>query len=63
MPTGLHCLLVGGINYWQGPVVMRRRPGMASNITEAQSHDVGMGGRNAVRVQGSVTRVQNKSVT
>ena len=37
--------------------------GMASSVTEAESHDKGGGGRSVTGVHGSVTGVQNKSVT
>ena len=39
MPTGLHCLLVGGIEYWQCAVVKYEKFGMAGSVTQAQSHD------------------------
>ena len=41
MPTGLHCLLVGGINYWQGGVLKCGMPGMVDSETKARSHDEG----------------------
>ena len=41
MTTELHCLLVGGIDYWQGEVVKCGMPAMAASVTEAQSHDEG----------------------
>ena len=59
MPTGL----VGGKDYWQSTIVRCGRPGTANNVTEAQSHDEGRGGRSVTGVNESVTRVQNKSVT
>ena len=37
MPTGLHCLLVGGIH----KIVTCDRPGMAGNVTESQNHGEG----------------------
>ena len=67
MPTELHCLLVSGINYWQGTIVKCGILAMAGSVTEAQSHDedtcVYRGGKNVTRVQGRVTRIQNKSTT
>ena len=63
MSTRLHCLLVGGIDYWQGAIVKFGRPGMDSRVTEAKSHDEGRGGRSATGVHGSVTGIQNKSAT
>ena len=62
MPTGLHCLLVGGIDYWLGETVKCRRPAMAGSVAEVQSHDEGKGERSVTRVHGSVTGIQNKSV-
>ena len=41
MPTGLHCLLMGAIDYWQDAVVRCGRHGMADSVTEVQSHDEG----------------------
>ena len=41
MPTELHCLLVGGIDYCQGAIVKCGMPAMADSVTEAQSHDEG----------------------
>ena len=52
MPTGLHCLVMGGIDYWQGTTVKCRRPGMASSVTEAQSNNKGKGGRSVTGVTG-----------
>ena len=67
MPTELHCLLVGGINYWQGANVKCLMPAMDGSVTEALSQDVHgymyRGGRNVTRVQRSVAGIQNKSVT
>ena len=45
MLTGMHCLLVGGINYWQDTIVTFGSPGMTSNVTEAWINDKGRGGR------------------
>ena len=59
MPTGQHCLLLGGIDYWQCVIVKCRRPGMASSATETQSHDEGRRGRSVTGVRGSVTGAQN----
>ena len=39
MPTELHCLLVGGKDYWQGAVVKCGMPAMAGSVTEAQSYN------------------------
>ena len=39
MPTGLHCLLVGGRNYWQNVIVSCGRPGMAASVTDVEGHD------------------------
>ena len=50
MLTGLHCPLVGGTDYWQDAIVKCGRPGMTGSITEAWSHDEGMGGRSITRV-------------
>ena len=63
MSTGLHCLLVGGTDYWQSTIVKCGRPGMAGSATEAQSHDKGRGRRSVAGVHGSITEVQNKSLT
>ena len=63
MPTGLHCLLVSAIDYWQDTIVKCGRHGMAGSVTEVQSHDKGKGRRSVTGVHGSVTMVQNKSVT
>ena len=41
MPTELHCLLVGVIDYWKGVIVKCGMPAMAHSVTEAQSHDEG----------------------
>ena len=60
---GFQCLLVGGINYWQGAIVKCGRPGIAGRVTEAQSHVKGRGRRSVTGVYGSVTGIQNKSVT
>ena len=55
MPAELYCLLVGGIDYWQGAVVKCGMPAMAGSVTEAQGHDEGAymyrGGRNVTRVR------------
>ena len=60
MPTGLHCLLVGAIDYWQDTNVKREGHGTAGSLTEVQSHDKGKkGGRSVTGVHGSVTVVQN----
>ena len=60
MPTRLHCLLVGAIDYWQDTTVKCDRNGMAGSVTEVQSHDKSKkGGRSATGVHGSVTVVQN----
>ena len=63
MPTELHCLLVGDIDYWQDATVTCGRPGMASSVTKAQRHEEGRGGRSVTGVHRSVTGSQNKSVT
>ena len=63
MPTALHCLLVGAIDSWQDAIVKCRRQGMAASVTDVRSHDEGKGRRSATGVHGSVTRVQNNSVT
>ena len=52
MPTGLHCLLVGAIDYRQDAIVNYGRHGMAGNITEVQSHDKGKGGRRVTKFTG-----------
>ena len=41
MPTHPHCLLAGGINYWQGAIVKCGMPAMAGSVTEAQGHNEG----------------------
>ena len=41
----MHCLLVGGIDYWQDIIVMCGRPRLASSVTEAWSRDKGRGER------------------
>ena len=38
MSTELHCILVAGIDYWQGAIVNLGRPGMDGCVTEAQCH-------------------------
>ena len=59
LPTGL----------WQRLLARRDckvwMPAMASNVTEAQSHDecTCRGGRSVTGVHGSVTGIQNRSVT
>ena len=55
MPTWLHSLLVGGINYWQGAIVKCGGPGMAGSVAEAQSHDEGVDGGSVTGIHGSVT--------
>ena len=62
MPTGLHCLLVCGIDYWWKEIVTCGRPGMESSVTEARSHDKGRGGRNVTGVHRSVAG-KGQSVT
>ena len=47
MPTGLHCLLLGGIDYYGWP-------GMAGIVTEPRSHDKSRGGRSVKGMPGSV---------
>ena len=42
MPTDLDCLLVGGIDYWQGAIVRCGKPTMVGSVREAQSHDEGI---------------------
>ena len=51
MPTVLHSLLMGGIDYLQEAIVMCGRPKMASSVTEGWSHDKGRGGRSVTGVQ------------
>ena len=63
MPTGLHCLLVGAIDYWQDEIAKWRRHGMAGSVTDVQSHDEGKDGGSVTGVYRSVTVIQNKSVT
>ena len=63
MPTGLHCLLLGGLNYRPGPIIKYGRPGMDGSVSEAQSHDEGRRGRSVTGVHGSVTGAQNKGIT
>ena len=63
MTTGLHCLMVGGIDCWHGAIVNCSRPGIAGRVTEAWSHDEDKCQRRVIGVHGSVTWVQNKSVT
>ena len=55
MPTGLHCLLVGSIDYWQHAIVTCEKPGIANSVAEAWSHNEGRGERIATGVQGTVT--------
>ena len=62
MSTGLHCILVGGIDYWQHSIVKVGRPGINGSVTEAQGHDEGRCGRSVTGVHGSVTGIQNKGV-
>ena len=62
MPAGLHCLRVGGMDYWQDVITKCGRHGMAGSVTEVRSHDKGKGGR-SVTVHRSVTGVKNQSVT
>ena len=63
MPAGLHCLLVGSINYWHSGVLKCGRPGMADNKKMACSHDKGTDGRSVTRVHGSLMGEKYKSVT
>ena len=63
MPTGLHCLLVGAIDYWQDSIVQPGKHGMTGSVTEVQSRDEGTGGSSVTEVHWSVTGVQNKSIT
>ena len=58
--VGLHCLMVGGIDYQQGTIVKCRRSGMANSATQACSHDEGQGGRSVAGVHQSVVGAQNK---
>ena len=60
MPTRLHCLLVGRIDYWKGAILNYRRPEISFSVPEAHSHDEGRGGRSATGVLGSVMEVLNK---
>ena len=39
MPTGLHCLVVGGKNYWEIAIVNCGRPGITGSVTDVQGHD------------------------
>ena len=43
MPTGLHCLLVGAIDYGKDAIVKCGRNGMAGSVTKVQSHGEGKG--------------------
>ena len=52
LPTGGGCMA-----YLQGAVVKCGRPGMASSVTMAQSHDKDMGGRSLTGVYGSAPRI------
>ena len=36
---------------------------MVGSVTKVQSHDEGKDGRSATGIHGSVTRIQNKSIT
>ena len=45
MPTGLHCLLVGAIDYGKDAIIKCVRNGMAGSVTKVQSLDQGKGGR------------------
>ena len=63
MPTRLHSLLVGAIDYWQDTIVKCGRQGVAGSVTDVQNHDEGKGGRSVTGVHGSVTVAQNISVT
>ena len=63
MPTGLHCLLMGAIDYWQDSIVKCGKHGMAGSVTNVQSHDEDKCGRSVTEVHGSVTGVQNKGVS
>ena len=60
MFIGLHCLLVGGIDYWQGAIVKFRRTGMDGSVTEAQDHDEGRSGRSVTGVHEGVRRYRTK---
>ena len=58
MPTELHCLLMGAIDYWQDTIVKCERYGMAGSVTDLQSHDKGKkGGRSVTGVHRSITVV------
>ena len=61
MPTGLHCLLVGAIDYILAGRNCKVRE--AWNGSEAQSHDEGKGERSVTGVHWSVMGVQYKCVT
>ena len=56
MPTELHCLLVGALDYLQDTIVKCKRHEMAAcSVTEVQSHDKGKkGGRSVTGVHRSV---------
>ena len=42
MPAELHCLLVGGTNYWQGAIGKCEMPAIAGSVTQAQSRHEGI---------------------
>ena len=58
VPTVLHSLLVGGIDYSQYAIVTCGRPKMANSVIEGCSHDESRGGRSVTGVQrGHETKV------
>ena len=58
MPTVLHSIVVGGIDYSQDAIVMCGRPKTAYSVAEGWSHDEGRGGRSVTEVQrGDKTKV------
>ena len=63
MTTGLYCLLVGVIVYWQGATIKFVRTGKNGSIVAEEQNDCkGRVGRSVTGVHGSVTRLQNKAV-
>ena len=62
MSTGLNCLLVGVIVYWQGAIVNFVRPGKdGTTVAEKQNDGESRGGRSVTGVHGSVTGIQNNT--
>ena len=72
MPTGLHCLLVGGMEYWQDVSVMCGRAGMAGSVAGAWSHNESSGwqkcnrgalGHKSIMIEHKSVMISHKNVS